>query len=1124
MPLYDDYAKDAQKYKSMYGPLVLVVYEVGHFYEWYNCDKGEGCDVRGVCELLNVQATLRNKKIQEVSRNNPMLGGVPKVAFAKYVPVLLDNDYTVIIVSQFGTAPNFTRRVTEVLSKGTYLGLNGGASSAISSASPVSQARSLFGTFVMCIYVDAHSNNRKSTRANKENVMHAGCAIADPTTGYSYAHEINAREDDLDFSNDELHRLVHEFNPVETVIYGKRECLRSGSGSACADEDHQKDMERFMCRLGLSPRTVRDRMDSEQGKSLAQLKVQEHVFRKVFPDTGFLSAIEALDLECRPHASVAFAGLLEFVFEHNEDAMRNMCRPTASTAEVDDTQRLLLSYNAAEQLDLGAESTRPDATLCGVFNSCVTSMGKRNFRRQVLHPLVEPEAIEKRLQAVSTLLEAGTIVWQGARDKLRRVVDLERLFRKVALRKVEPQDFVTLDASLSSLEALEQQEQDQAQEQKQAAHYLFVGCSTSARHLRAAYQNVLSLDAMTCTLPSSSSSSSDNGTGGHQFVHNAMVCLTADILMRRNIFCGGVYPELDDLQTLADTARKTLLSITDAFNASQGTGFFKLETVSTASGSSSATSGKGQTPETETNTEETTKPKSQTRGKGNKRSRGQQQDHDAEDDNSHGNKEHSSSTSFPDYSYTIVATPNRCAELHKAATSRRKILWHGTESEFHFSELRTSPLNKTTSAMQHPVIERCCIELVQAERRISHLVRERFCEFVDKLWEHHKETFRTIMREVNALDFFCACARNAHVHRHVRPRILSLSDGHVTGSSLFRATQLRHPVVEVIHRDSPHVPNDVTVGEDGVGGVLLYGMNAAGKSCLMKAVALATVMAQAGMFVPCSSLDILPFNRIFTRIHSHDDMARGQSTFMVEMSELRSILKRCDNRSLVIGDEVCSGTESVSALSIVGASLQFLLQRGSPFLFATHLHELTSLQEISGVLTATPPTYEEKSANTRKIRICHLRVHYDPDTGELVFDRKLCPGQGPTVYGLEVCKALDMDPQFVDCAHRIRRGVLNLPNSLLNAEGEAARASRYNARVIMDMCAVCKQNSSDEVHHIRHQSEADPEGYIGYFHKNVAFNLVPLCAKCHDRVHSGEINIRGYASTGSGVQLQFTSK
>ena len=132
--------------------------------------------------------------------------------------------------------------------------------------------------------------------------------------------------------------------------------------------------------------------------------------------------------------------------------------------------------------------------------------------------------------------------------------------------------------------------------------------------------------------------------------------------------------------------------------------------------------------------------------------------------------------------------------------------------------------------------------------------------------------------------------------------------------------------------------NDICFNNSDSKGVLLFGTNAAGKSSLMKAVGLNVILAQAGFYVACSEFQIKPYTQIFTRILNNDNIFKRQSSFAVEMSELRSILKRSDNKSLVLGDEVCSGTETTSALSIVSASLKTLSDIKCSFIFTSHLH------------------------------------------------------------------------------------------------------------------------------------------------------------------------------------------
>jgi DNA mismatch repair protein MutS len=256
------------------------------------------------------------------------------------------------------------------------------------------------------------------------------------------------------------------------------------------------------------------------------------------------------------------------------------------------------------------------------------------------------------------------------------------------------------------------------------------------------------------------------------------------------------------------------------------------------------------------------------------------------------------------------------------------------------------------------------------------------------------------------------------------------------------------------------------------------------------------------MFVPCDTFELRPYRTLFTRVGLRDDLSRGHSTFMVEMLELRNIMRRCDARSLVIGDELCAGTEAASALAIVGAAVVHLHARGASFLLATHLHELPDLPQVRAL---APP-----------VRVCHLRVRCadgEREGGLLVYDRVLSEGRGPSLYGLEVCRALDMDAGFLRAANAIRRDLLAVEPELVSG-----RRSRYNARLLVDRCAGCG-GRADQTHHLRHQAEADADGFVGHFHKDRLFNLAPLCERCHEAVHRGELELGGYAWTSEGARL-----
>jgi DNA mismatch repair protein MutS len=262
-------------------------------------------------------------------------------------------------------------------------------------------------------------------------------------------------------------------------------------------------------------------------------------------------------------------------------------------------------------------------------------------------------------------------------------------------------------------------------------------------------------------------------------------------------------------------------------------------------------------------------------------------------------------------------------------------------------------------------------------------------------------------------------------------------------------------------------------------GILIFGTNAVGKTSFIRAIGICIIMAQCGLYVPCSSFVYKPYTSIFSRILGNDNIFKGLSTFAVEMSELRIILKMADENSLVLGDELCSGTESESALAIFSTGLQELHTKGATFLFATHLHEITKYEEL-GLLT--------------HMGLTHMTVHYDPVIDALVYDRKLKSGQGDRMYGLEVCKSLYMEDDFIDRAYAFR-------NKYFNKGDLEYKPSHYNAKKIRGLCEICMCELAEETHHLAPQKLASTDGFIDGFHKNHVANLAALCESCHDKMH-----------------------
>jgi DNA mismatch repair protein MutS len=297
---------------------------------------------------------------------------------------------------------------------------------------------------------------------------------------------------------------------------------------------------------------------------------------------------------------------------------------------------------------------------------------------------------------------------------------------------------------------------------------------------------------------------------------------------------------------------------------------------------------------------------------------------------------------------------------------------------------------------------------------------------------------------------------------------------------------IRHCLIEQFQLNEMYITNDILLGDGTTDGILLYGTNAVGKTCFIKALGIAVLMAQAGLYVPCTEFVFKPYQSIFTRIIGNDNLFKGLSTFAVEMSELRTILRLVNQNSLVLGDELCSGTETMSAISIFVAGIQQLTQCKSSFIFATHLHEIIKYDEITVLKT---------------VKLKHMSVIYDREKDILVYDRKLCDGAGNNMYGLEVCKSLNLPDYFINNAYEIRQKYSPDNKSMLSL-----KTSHYNSKKIKGLCENCGVNIGVEVHHLLHQANADENGYIikndVTIHKNHLANLMILCEKCHDEMHA----------------------
>ncbi len=291
-----------------------------------------------------------------------------------------------------------------------------------------------------------------------------------------------------------------------------------------------------------------------------------------------------------------------------------------------------------------------------------------------------------------------------------------------------------------------------------------------------------------------------------------------------------------------------------------------------------------------------------------------------------------------------------------------------------------------------PALKEMENKVLGAEERSKQLENELFLQLRAEVCAHLVDLQKTAAA-IAEIDVLCGLAETAQLHGHVRP-LLEDSRG-------LMITNGRHPVLEQTLIEEKFVPNDTTFDPADSLLQILTGPNMAGKSTYIRQVALITLMAQIGAFVPAENAAVGMVDRIFCRVGASDDLSRGQSTFMVEMNETALILNHATDKSLVILDEIGRGTATFDGLSIAWAVAEHLHDvTGCRTLFATHYHELTDL------------------ANTRPA-VANFNVAVREWNDEIIFLRKILPGAADKSYGIQVARLAGLPKPIIERAKAI---------------------------------------------------------------------------------------------------------
>ena len=675
---------------------------------------------------------------------------------------------------------------------------------------------------------------------------------------------------------------------------------------------------------------------------------------------------------------------MNFIEHHNKDLLKNL----TNIQNYNNTSYLYLGNNAIQQLHvLSSDPTQNKIgnrykSLYDVINFTLTPMGRRFLKKELSHPLINPDSIQARYDLIVKFRDYLTPI----KEDIQYVCDMEKMHKKLISGDLHPTELYRWIVSYNRIITLYKK-----------IGKIYKLNDESALEIYKILDKTFDIEK----LP------------GYSNANNIT-----------NIFLSGFDKEIDDLQTKIDENRNTLKELAKFV-------------------------------------EEYNTPKKSI----NCRVEFNERD-----------------------GYHLITTKKRWKEIEESFKTNNKMI-----GGIVIKELVGKDNAATSTKIFSDKLCKISSELIKKEHDIVDKIQEKYREYCISFCEKYKKQINSCISWISYVDFIYSGAMCMDKYKYSIP-VLQKSD-----NSWFKCEKIRHPIVERLSDN--YVPFDMELGLAEYTGITLFGLNSAGKSTLQKSVGLNIILAQMGYPVACVKLQYSPYHSLFTRISGNDNLFKGLSSFSVEMLEIRNILKRTNNRSLIIADEVCRGTEYESGLIIVLTMIKLLSEKKANFITASHLHELVK---------------HDMYKNLTNVRSFHIKIIYNEKTNVITYNRELCPGSGDNFYGLLVAKSLIDDREFLQISTDIK-------NTMVTTKKDT---SKYNLNIIKDACCICnvkvKDNSSEvalETHHIIFQKDAVNNMINEYEHKNSSKNLVVICQKCHDDVDRGKINILGKVETSAGEEL-----
>jgi DNA mismatch repair protein MutS len=808
--------------KSRY-PHALLLFRLGDFYELFHED--------AIIAARELQITLTSRN-REKGQPIPMCG-VPYHAVDAYLARLIRAGFKVAICEQMeqpGPGKKLVRReVSRVITPGT--------------ATDVA-------------VLDARENNFLAAASHNVAQSTIGLALVDLSTGEFLATEFTGARAEESL-RDELQLL----RPRETLLPRPQQLFETAKTSLLDGAGG-----------------VETRLEDW----IFQRDYAERILREQFG----VAELTSFGLDDHPQAQSAAGAIIHYLRENaargegddapSIEALRHLDR--IRYYEQHDT--LVLDPVSVRNLELlspifteESKSSGP-TTLIAALDSTVTGMGARLLRSWMLRPLIDPEAIAARLEAVEHLLKQ-TVVRGEIRKELRGIQDLERLTSRITLGLATPRELLALRKSLAQLPILKK--------------FLTPPQSGGSDLILILYEEI------------------DELTDVRERLEKALSDEPPAVATEPGMIRSGYHAELDELRNLSQHSKQIIASMEERERKRTGINSLKIRFNQV-------------------------------------------------------------------FGYYIeISKPN----LPNAPTD--------------YERKQTLVNAERFTSLELKEYER---KILAADERILEIERQLFIDLRSSI-AAKASRLRKTASAIAQLDVLASFAKLASDRNYTRPEFTS------TGELLIVAG--RHPVIEELlkQKGERFVPNDLCFEPGRQQLLLITGPNMGGKSTYLRQAALIVLMAQMGSFVPARQARLPITDRIFTRIGASDNLARGRSTFLVEMSEVAAILHHATPSSLVLLDEVGRGTATFDGLSIAWAVVEHLQKNTrARTLFATHYHELTELAEL---LPA--------------VKNVHVTVKETPS--EIIFLRRVEPGSADKSYGIEVARLAGLPRSVIERAREV---------------------------------------------------------------------------------------------------------